>query len=495
MTKKIFLSGIYHETHTFLSQPTTLNDFIINIGDDVIKKNKGNGSPTDGFIEFALQKNWDIISGIQMSARPSGIVDEDAENFFDTNFFKKLEQHCENIDAIFLILHGAMVSKNHDDFEGDFLEKINHILKKRKITIPVVAVLDLHANVSNKMIENSSCVYAYRKNPHSDSRDAAIKAASILSDVFENPNVNQVNYQTKYILPPTGVGTANDPMKSVLAEAHKIEKNDKDIICINVMAGYSYADIADCGFSLNCCTKGDLNVAKNYLVSLANVLEEKIIFGYPKENTLEEVLEKIKSLPVLDKPILLIEPADNIGGGTPGDATDLLSRLLQSNQEGIVAIINDPDSVKDCHQHNVGYEIGLNVGAKFDKFHGDPIKLKATIQKLSNGKFTLKNKQSHLASMMGMNIDMGLSAVVKNKHLTLLLTSIKTPPMDLGQLISQDISPEDAKLIVIKAAVSHKDAYDPIASHSFYIDSQGLCTSNLKRLPFKKIGNKIISLN
>ena len=63
MTKKIFLSGIYHETHTFLSQPTTLNDFIINIGDDIIKENKGNGSPTDGFIEFALQKNWDIISG------------------------------------------------------------------------------------------------------------------------------------------------------------------------------------------------------------------------------------------------------------------------------------------------------------------------------------------------------------------------------------------------------------------------------------------------
>ena len=345
------------------------------------------------------------------------------------------------------------------------------------------------------MIENSTCVYAYRKNPHSDSRDAAIKAASILNNLFENPNVNQINYQTKYILPPTGVGTANDPMKSVLSEAHKIEKNDKDIICINVMAGYSYADIADCGFSLNCCTKGDLTVAKKYLESLANVLEEKINFGYPKESTLEEVLEKIKSLPVSDKPILLIEPADNIGGGTPGDATDLLSRLLQTDEEGIVAIINDPDTVRICHQSSVGNEIELNVGAKFDKFHGAPIKLKAIIQKLSDGKFTLKNKQSHLASMMGINIDMGLSAVVKNKQLTLLLTSIKTPPMDLGQLVSQDISPEEAKLIVIKAAVSHKDAYDPIASHSFYIDSQGLCTSNLKRLPFKKIGNKIISLN
>ena len=76
-----------------------------------------------------------------------------------------------------------------------------------------------------------------------------------------NSKVKQIFHGTKYILPPTGVGTANDPMKSVLQEAKKIEQNDDDIICINVMAGYSYADIADCGFSLNCCTKGEISLA------------------------------------------------------------------------------------------------------------------------------------------------------------------------------------------------------------------------------------------
>ena len=126
------------------------------------------------------------------------------------------------------------------------------------------------------------------------------------------------------------------------------------------MAGYSYADIADCGFSLNCCTKGDVKAAKKYLASLATILESKINFAYPKENTLAEALVKIKSLPTLSKPILLIEPADNIGGGTPGDATDLLSRLLQTDHDGIVAIINDPDAVIECHQSNVGDEIAVS---------------------------------------------------------------------------------------------------------------------------------------
>ena len=160
-----------------------------------------------------------------------------------------------------------------------------------------------------------------------------------------------------------------------------------------------------------------------------------------------------------------------------------------------MAIINDPESANACHRAKINEEIKLNIGAKFDVFHGKPIFIKAKLEKISDGTFELENKQSHLASMMGTKINMGPSAVIKNDQVTLLITSIKTPPMDLGQLTSQGINPRDAKLIIIKAAVSHKDAYDPIASQSFYIDSQGLCTSNLKRLPFKKIGNKIISLD
>jgi microcystin degradation protein MlrC len=69
------------------------------------------------------------------------------------------------------------------------------------------------------------------------------------------------------------------------------------------------------------------------------------------------------------------------------------------------------------------------------------------------------------------------------------------PPMDIGQLHSQGLAPRDASYIVVKAAVSHRDAYDPIARASFYVDSPGLCTSNLKRLPYTKLKQKIIALN
>ena len=92
-----------------------------------------------------------------------------------------------------------MVSKNHDDFEGDFLKEIQSFLSKESISIPIVAVLDLHANVSENMIKYSTCVYAYRKNPHSDSRETAVKAASILNDLFIDPTVEQIHLDTNYI--------------------------------------------------------------------------------------------------------------------------------------------------------------------------------------------------------------------------------------------------------------------------------------------------------
>jgi len=75
-----------------------------------------------------------------------------------------------------------------------------------------------------------------------------------------------------------------------------------------------------------------------------------------------------------------------------------------------------------------------------------------------------------------------------------LLSTRKTAPMDLGQYHSQDLRPEDATYVVIKAAVSHRAAYDPITRASFYVDTPGLCTSDLRRLPYRKLTGKVISL-
>ena len=494
--KTVLLAGLFHETHSFLYHKTGLKEFCeggISIGPDVISNNIGNGSPADGFLDYADTQEWSIIPAIQMMANPSGIVMQEVIEFFYKHFFESFEKHCADIDGIFLVLHGAMVSEGSDDVEGDLFREIHSRLTAKGINIPVVAVIDFHANVSKDMTDLSTCLYSYRMNPHTDARKAAVEAATLFGILMRGQKATQHHLGTPYVIPPTGLATASDPMKAVLTRARAIELQDPDILCINVMGGYSYADIVDCGFSLNCCTSGVASVAQGYLDELLLVFEANMSGAYPKEATLEMVLKRIDTEPRGSGPILLVEPADNIGGGTPGDGTGLLSPLLDSGRKNIIAILNDPKAASQCHTLKVGDQVSLLIGAKLDNHHGAPIKFDGTIRHLSDGQFDLENKNSHLASMVGIHIDMGLCAVLRNEQVTILLTSRKTPPMDLGQLHSQGIRPENADYVVVKAAVSHKDAYDPIAAASYNVESVGLCTSNLKALPYQKLVGKQLS--
>lgn len=496
LTKSVLLGGLFHETHTFLKQRTRIADFedsALHIGQDVIDKNLGNSSPTDGFLGYARERGWHVIPTVHMAAMPGGMVERAAVSLFRLHFFPVLEARLAELDGIFLILHGAMVSEGSDDPEGDLLREISEYLQMRGVDIPVVGVLDLHANVSQAMIDNSSALVAYRENPHNDARDTAVRAARLFGALLDDPRVAQVHLPTPYVLPPTGVGSADDPMKAVLAAARAIEARDPEILNINVMAGYAYADVPDCGFSLSAATRGDPQRAAAYLEELKQVLIANIAKGYPQEATLDEVLKKVDALPPGKGPVLLVEPADNIGGGTPGDATDVLGPLLATGRRGIVAAIADPESVAACVAAGLGATVSLHIGGKTDEHHGAPVPFTGRVRNLTDGEFELENKKSHLASMLGSHADMGPCAVVENEQAVILLSSRKMPPMDLGQMHSQGIRPEDASYAIIKAAVSHRDAYNPIARASFNVDSAGLCTSNLGRLPYRKLAGKIIA--
>lgn len=497
MTKRVLFGGFFHETHTFLSQHTTVADFesmALHVGDAAVSRNRGNGSPSAGFISVAEAAGWEIVPTIQMAAMPGGVVEDAAVELFRRHFFPALEQEAGGLDGIYLVLHGAGVSASSNHPEADILADIQTLLAKARIDVPVVCVLDLHANVPQKLIDNCSVAVAYRENPHRDAHDAAVRAARILGELMERPGVAQVHLPTPYVLPPTGVGSADDPMRAVLAAARAIEAADSEIVNINVMAGYAYADVPDCGFSLSASTRGDPERARAYLHDLAGVLKQNIAKGYPRDAALDEVLAAIDALPPGTGPVLLVEPADNIGGGTPGDATDLLGPLLASGRRGIVAALADPAAVAQCVAAGLGASVSLEIGGKTDAHHGSPVAFSGRVVNLTDGSFELELKTSHLASMLGTHAEMGPCAVIENEQAKILLSSRKMPPMDLGQLHSQGIRPEDAIYVVVKAAVSHRDAYGPIARASFNVDSAGLCTSNLPRLPYRKLKGKTIAL-
>ena len=229
----------------------------------------------------------------------------------------------------------------------------------------------------------------------------------------------------------------------------------------------------------------------NTLTILAHRLKDK---GLVKENKLEEVIKRINK-EKFSEPILLVEPADNIGGGSQGNGTDILRSLVLNKLKNCGVIINDPDSVNELQNVKIGQLIKINVGGKNNSFDKGPLQLKVKLIKRTNGLFTLEDKKSHLAASRGQLIDMGPCAVIEHEGITILLTSKKTPPFDLGQWRSQGINPENFSIIGIKAAVAYRQAYDKISKTTFFVETSGPCANNPKKLPYKHVPKSIFPLS
>jgi microcystin degradation protein MlrC len=200
-------------------------------------------------------------------------------------------------------------------------------------------------------------------------------------------------------------------------------------------------------------------------------------------------------------PVVIAEPADNIGGGAPGDGTGLLRHFIRHRLANSAVVIDDPVAVRTVAEEPVGTRRCLEIGGRHTKLPGaEAICLDVEIVGRTDGKFELEDHKSHLATMYGINIDMGPCVTLRHRlpgggGIWILLTSKKTAPFDLGQLRSQGIEPEKMSLIGAKAAVAHRRAYEPIARALFTVNTPGPCTSDLRTLPYQRIRRPVFPLD
>jgi microcystin degradation protein MlrC len=163
-------------------------------------------------------------------------------------------------------------------------------------------------------------------------------------------------------------------------------------------------------------------------------------------------------------PIMLVDSADNIGGGTPGDGTDALRAMLAADVPESAVVLADREAVAACWDAGVDAEITLPVGGKTDRWHGAPVEVTGTVRALSDGVFACELPDNHFAAFYGDTIRMGRTVWLRVRGVNVVLTERKTPPFDLAQLRGVGVIPEQQKLIVVKSAVAYRAAYMPIAA-------------------------------
>lgn len=492
MKPRIVFAGLFHETHTFLEGVTRWSDFEFCTGAAILKK-RGDASPTDGFLEVAEKYGWDVIPTVDARAMPSAIVEDAAfETYWQALARAAAPALAAGVDGIYLVLHGAMATETIRDPEGELLARLRALPGAAQV--PIFGVLDLHANVSAQMCRLANGLVMYRENPHTDAREAAVRGAELLARCLRTRQVPRMVWCRPPIMwAPPGTGTAVDPMMALKSFALQAETNDAVWAC-NIAGGYSFADTPDTGVSLSFVTTLPEEAARAELrrgAELAWSLRERGVITYAG---VDEVVRGL-DLAAAREPIILVEPSDNIGGGAPGDGTGILRSLLKHRVPRSLVVIADAGAVQELAMVAPGGTCALQIGGRGSRLDAGPVAVEATFVSRSDGRFVLEDKQSHMASMNGVNIDMGPSAVVRVGGTTILLTSRKTAPFDLGQLRSQGLEPKDFAVIGVKAAVAHKRAYDRVSPISHYVDTPGPCSSNLATFPWRQLRRPVFPLD
>jgi len=489
---RILFAGLFHETHSFVDETTGVEAFRRRDGAGIMAR-RGDLSQVDGFLGVAEREGWTVVPTLDWGATPSGTVEQAV---FDA-FWAELEPLAraalaEGLDGIYLGLHGAMVTTGMEDPEGALLARIRAL--PGAAALPLFGVHDQHATLTPEMCAHANGLVSYRNTPHTDAHEAAERAATLLARALKTGLVPQMVWRgTPIVVPPTGTGTADSPMRDLCALARRIEAEDPEILVINVIGGYSFGDSNHAGISFSAITQGEPARAEAALGKLGDLAWELRHKGIPPQGDADAVLAR--GLPNRPGPVLLVEPADNIGGGAPGDCTDILRAMLKHDVQGGGVILNDPEAVRALGAVAVGGRITLPLSGKGSRLDLGPVVLEVEKLSASDGAFTLEDRHSHMAGSQGLYISMGPCAVVRHRGITILLTSHKTAPFDLGQWRSQGINPEELRVIGVKAAVAHRQAYDKIMSETHTVTTRGPCSSDSRTFPYTRLRRPVFPLD
>ncbi len=484
---RVLFAGFVHESHTFLEGETSLSDFCVREGDEILML-ETDSSPTGGFLTVAKAQQWEVVPTILAVAEPSAIISDEAFESIWGSFKKKaIPAITQGIDAIYFVLHGAGSCKTYSDAEGEWLKRVRQL--DGVSGIPIFGVIDLHANFSQAMADHSDCLIAYRENPHTDSRESAMRAADLLASVLNgSPIPRHYVRQVPIMWPPTGTATACDPMRALLAEARSLEQSHPELTAININAGFSFGDGPEVGVSFSLSTVGGTDVVERVFQRLTAIASQNAAAGDVTDESIDSVFEKLdrwREDGDLNGLHVLVEPSDNIGGGGPGGGVTLLRRLHKEKFPNVGFAVWDVDAIETLRTCTVGDRVSLSLGGKGSRLYDGPVILECELVRFGSGRFELEDKHSHLASQTGDWFDMGDCAIIRCDELTILVSTKATPPMDLGQWKHFGINPEDFTIIVIKAAVAHRAAYDPIARRQLWVETRGPCTSDLTRFDYR----------
>ena len=446
-----------------------------------------------GVVEAAKKVGLDVYPVLRAGAGSLGYVEKASFDAALDKLVNQLKTANPPFDGVILILHGAMVVDGYPHGDAEVVRRVREGMGKK---FPIVVTHDFHSNVSEDIVRDSDVLITYKENPHLDTKDRGIQAATILADMIAG-KVKPVQAIAK---PPMIVNivyedTFHEPFKHITDESRRLERENPKVLAASVPGGYQWADVPAMGPSAIVVTDNDPDLAQREAKRLSDMLwaiRDKLVFKSP------DPAKAVKEAMASDKfPVVLMDTGDNIGGGSAGDGTFILAELVKQKAQGWVMVISDAAANKAAFSAGVGGAFDQMVGGKTDKIHGDPVRVKGRVKALRDGQYV----ETEIRHGGGRYKGMGLTSVIEVEGSTrdlpnlLLLTNGASSPNSLHQLISNGVYPERQRILVAKGTTAPRAAYEPVAAKIVEVNSGGATDVNPKRFTFKHVRPGLFGLD
>ena len=493
-TPRVVIAMMSHETNTFSPVVTDLDRFAGGrpqplAGPTAVDTYRGTASCLGGYIAVCDARGITPHCAIAANAPPSGPVENEAYE----HMAAAIVEAAAECDVLLLDLHGAMVTRQYDDGEGELLRR----LRAAHPELPIAVALDMHANITEQMVANCTLLAGYHTYPHVDMDSTAHRAGELMFAALDGACRPVMRWGNAPMLPHVmRQGTDDAPNQALQARAAEIEQTPHTLV--SLFTGFPHADIRDAGLSVVVVTDADAETAQQHTDELLDqAWADRARFVYQPE-ALSDSLERARQAAAApgEGPVLLLDHYDNTASGGTMDTTDVLAAILKEGLEDVAVFgFYDPAAVQAAQEAGIGAEVRVELGGKLAMpalaRQSTPLVIEGTVKLLSDGQFP-----ATVAMSRGLTMNMGHSAVLRLPGaVDIVIVSRHIEPFDPGCFHSVGIDPRARRYLMLKSRIHYRVGFRDLVKTVVECAGLGVCTSDYSELTFEKVRRPIYPLD
>jgi microcystin degradation protein MlrC len=474
---KIFSAFFATETNTSAVVPTGFADFErtgLYRGDASTRDPQGFGASQVELKRLAAIDGHTVVESLTAHAHPAGITVRAVYECYRDWILEDLKAAMP-VQAVVLVLHGAMVADGYDDCEGDLIARVREIAGP---DVPIGVELDLHCHVSPMMLAQADVIICYKEYPHTDTLER-------LGEVYRLV-VRQAQGEIRPVtalhdLRMVGLWhTTREPMASFVRRMQSFEGKD-GILSVSLGHGFPWGDVPDTGAKLWVIADGDSSKAQRLADQLGEEFWQLRNQTYVPPISIAAAIDHMGSTQQ-QAPLVFADVADNAGGGAMSDSTFILRAMLDAGiADAVIGSFWDLGAVALCQSAGVGARLNLRIGGKCGPQSGDPVDVAVTVKAIV---------EDHAQSGLNFRWSLGTGVWVQTEGgIDIALNTIRSQVFSREAFEGLGIRLEGRRAIVVKSTQHFHASFAPIASDVFYVGAPGSITQNFAEMTYHKRDN------